>query len=92
VSYLALTGGSSITAPLAGAFSQDNKLFFVSTSGDNKVHYIDVPTLTDTKQISPGLPACTPVASGGVDVGCTYTGSEKVVPATEVTVKPRTTT
>jgi hypothetical protein len=96
VSYLALTGGSLITAPLAGAFSPDNKLFFVSTSGDNKVHYIDIATdptkPADTKQISPGLPACTPVASGGVDVGCTYTGSEKVVPATEVTVKPRTTT
>ena len=52
---------------MAGAFSPDNTLFFVSTSGDNMVHYIDTRTLTDTQQISPNLPACTP----GSDPGCT---------------------
>jgi hypothetical protein len=43
------------TAPLAGAFSPDNSTFFVGTAGDNLVHLIDVPSLTDTKTINPGL-------------------------------------
>ena len=65
------SSAASITAPLAGAFTPDNKLFFVSTAGDNMIHYISVPLVTtnpanaDTQQISPNLPACTPVSSGG---------------------------
>src|SRR5271170_6814639 len=43
------------TAPLAGIFSPDNETIFVGTAGDNLVHYIDVPSLTDTQQINPGL-------------------------------------
>ncbi len=88
-------GGSSaaeITAPIAGAFSPDSSYFFVSTAGDNKIHYISVPTLTDTEQISPNLPACTPVSDGGNDLGCTYTGTGTTVPATFIAVKPRPTT
>jgi DNA-binding beta-propeller fold protein YncE len=53
-----LTGvplAGSVTAPLAGAFSPDNTLFFVGTAGDNLVHFINVQTLTDTQQINPGL-------------------------------------
>ena len=100
ISYLPLSGSSSITAPLAGAFSPDNTLFFVSTAGDNKVHYISVPLVTsspataDTQQITPGLPACTTVANGGVDPGCAYTGTSggATVPATVIYVKPRATT
>jgi sugar lactone lactonase YvrE len=89
VGYVTLTAGSSpIHAPLAGAFSPDNKLFFVSTAGDNKIHSISVPTLTDTTQISPDLPAC----SSTTDSGCTFTGSGAVVPATAIVVKPRSTT
>jgi trimeric autotransporter adhesin len=90
--YIPLTGSASITAPIAGAFSPDDTLFFVSTAGDNKVHYINVQTLTDTQQISPNLPACTPISSGGTDPGCTYTGTDTVVPAKVITVKPRSTT
>ncbi|MGH9520363.1 MAG: hypothetical protein ACRD2D_11970, partial [Terriglobales bacterium] len=90
--YVALTGSSSIMAPVAGAFSPDDKLFFVSTTGDNKVHYIDVQTLHDTQQVSPNLPACTPISQGGSDPGCTYTGTDSTVPTTVVTVKPRSTT
>lgn len=67
---------TSATAPLAGAFSLDDTLFFVSTSGDNLVHYINVNTLTDTQQIAPGL-----VDANG-----------NVVPATFIAVKPRATT
>jgi trimeric autotransporter adhesin len=89
VGYLTLTGGSAVTAPVAGAFSPDNTLFFVSTSGDNQIHYIDTTTLKDTQQISPNLPACTP----GADPGCKITGTApSVVPATVIWVKPRATT
>jgi len=89
VGYLTLTGSSAITAPIAGAFSPDNTLFFVSTAGDNKVHYIDTNTLKDTQQISPDLPGCTP----GSDVDCTIQGTApSVVPATAIWVKPRSTT
>jgi hypothetical protein len=86
---LTLVGGSSITAPVAGAFSPDNTLFFVSTAGDNKVHYINTTTLQDTLQISPNLPACNPTT----DQGCTApAGTTSPVPATVITVKPRATT
>lgn len=89
VGYLTLTGSTSITAPVAGAFSPDNTIFFVSTAGDNKVHYIDTNTLQDTQQISPGLPACTPGTDDGCTLAAPVTGS---VPATVITVKPRSTT
>jgi hypothetical protein len=92
VQYITLTGNSSITAPLAGAFAPDDSLFFISTAGDNMIHYISVPTLTDKQQISPNLPACTPVSAGGNDLGCTHTGSGVIVPATAIAVKPRPTT
>jgi hypothetical protein len=88
VNYVTLTGSSAITAPLTGAFSPDNKLFFVSTAGDNLIHYIDVPTLKDTQQINPNLPGCTP----GTDAGCTLPSTTTHVPATVIAVKPRTTT
>jgi hypothetical protein len=86
---------SNILAPLAGIFTPDDKYFFVSTAGDNMIHQIDVPTLTDKLQFSPNLPACTPVSAGGTDLGCTYTGPNPgtaVVPATTLAVKPRSTT
>jgi hypothetical protein len=95
INYLSLTGGSAITAPVAGAFSPDNTLFFVSTAGDNLIHYIDTqkavtdPVHADTQQINPNLPPCAP----GSDPGCLITtpisGS---VPATAIAVKPRATT
>lgn len=92
VGTVALTGASSITAPLVGTFSPDNTYFFVSTAGDNEIHYIKIPTSisstslpTDTKQVSPNLPACSPSTDGG----CTYTGSDSIVPATAIVVKPR---
>jgi hypothetical protein len=97
VSYVQLSGASSVTAPLAGAFSPDNSLFFVSTAGDNKVHYISIPTTaggvpvesTSTPPISPNLPVCT-VAT---DDGCkAVSGTTGIVPATVITVKPRATT
>ncbi|MGD0832439.1 MAG: hypothetical protein ABR907_16005, partial [Terracidiphilus sp.] len=100
VEYLPLTtqkGGKAPVAPLAGAFTPDSTLFFVSTAGDNMIHYITIPPSvnanslpTDTQQISPNLPACT----GGVDAGCTYpgNGNGEVAPVTAIVVKPRSTT
>jgi hypothetical protein len=95
LSYLTLTGGDAVTAPLAGAFTPDDQIFFVSTAGDNKVHYISVPLVTsspataDTQQISPNLPACAPT-----DAYCTNetTPAGNIVPATVIAVKPRATT
>jgi hypothetical protein len=102
VNYVTLMNGTApstaVTAPLAGAFSPDNNLFFVSTAGDNQIHYITLPTTAtgtpkDTQQTSPNLPACTPVspAGNGTDPGCTLTTAPtpSIVPATVITVKPR---
>jgi trimeric autotransporter adhesin len=101
VGYVTLNGSAAVTAPLVGAFTPDDALFFVGTAGDNLVHYISIPAVvnsatppTDTQQIAPNLPACIPVASGGNDVGCTLptTYTNTVVPVTAIVVKPRSTT
>lgn len=104
VGYVPLTtqtGGTAPIAPLAGAFTPDDALFFVSTAGDNMIHYISVPLVVsnpasaDTQQISPNLPSCMPVSSGGTDAGCVYVGANPgtaIVPATAIAVKPRPTT
>jgi hypothetical protein len=75
---LAEPAGTAVkaTAPLAGAFSLDNTLFFVSTSGDNLVHYISIPALTDSQQINPGLQDL----------------NGNPLPATIIVTKPRPTT
>ncbi len=104
VNYVTLGGSSAsaITAPLVGAFSPDSTYFFVSTAGDNMIHYISIPPVlspatppVDTQQISPNLPSCTPLSAGGDDLGCIYSGPNPgtaVVPATGIEVKPRSTT
>jgi hypothetical protein len=89
LNYVALNGANAITAPIAGAFSLDDKLFFVSTAGDNLIHFINTSTLQDTQQINPNLPACTP----GSDPDCLITTpTTSSVPATAIVVKPRSTT
>lgn len=45
----------SAGAPIGGVFSPDTNTFYVSTSGDNLVHFINTSTLTDTQQINPEL-------------------------------------
>ena len=89
LNYLTLTNSTAITAPVAGSFSPDDTVFFVSTAGDNQIHYIDVKTLTDKQQISPNLPPCAP----GSDPNCTITTPTTTpVPATAIAVRPRATT
>jgi hypothetical protein len=89
VNYVTLSGGNAVTAPIAGAFSLDNKIFFVSTAGDDLIHFISTSTLTDTQQVAPTLPACAP----GSDPGCLITNpTSNPVPATVIIVKPRSTT
>jgi hypothetical protein len=99
--YVTLNGSANVIAPLAGAFTPDDKFFFVATAGDNMIHFISIPHVvspasppTDTQQISPNLPACSPITAGGVDAGCTYSGpsSVTVVPVTAIAIKPRATT
>ena len=98
VGYVTLKDAASITAPVAGAFTPDNTLFLVSTSGDNKIHYISIPATptgvpADTQQLSPNLPACVPQSAS--DPYCTNpvgTNPSSFVPATVITVKPRSTT
>jgi trimeric autotransporter adhesin len=63
-------------SPVAGIFSPDDTLFFVSTSGDNLIHYISPSTLTDTLTINPGL----------------TNAAGQPVPAQMLAVKPRPTT
>jgi hypothetical protein len=91
LNYITLTGGSAVIAPVAGAFSLDNQYFFVSTAGDDLVHFINTTNLQDTQQINPGLPACT----SGTDPGCAFNTATPpasgIVPATVITVKPRST-
>ncbi|HVT99879.1 MAG TPA: hypothetical protein VHE33_20435, partial [Acidobacteriaceae bacterium] len=46
---------SGAQAPVAGVFSPDGAVFFVSTSGDNQVHMVNTGTLTDTQTLDPKL-------------------------------------
>jgi len=91
LNYITLTGGNAVLAPIAGAFSLDNQYFFVSTSGDEQIHFVKTSTLTDTQQIKPGLPAC----AAGSDPSCVYNNTTPpasgTVPATVILVKPRNT-
>ena len=64
-------------APISGIFSPDETIFFVSTSGDNLLHFIDPVTLTGYADHS----------------NPTLTDSTgKPVPVQMLAVKPRATT
>lgn len=56
-----LTLSGTATAPLAGAFSSDNKTFYVTTTGDNALHIVTVngTTINDSSTIPVNLPAAT---------------------------------
>ncbi len=74
LSNVQLSGGAM--APIAGVFSPDETLFFVSTTGDDLVHFVNPATLTDTQTVKPNLTD----ANGNP------------VPAQMLAVKPRATT
>ncbi len=63
-------------SPISGIFSPNETIFFVGTTGDNLVHFIDPVGLKDTQTINPGL-----VNSSGTPV-----------PVQMMAVKPRSTT
>jgi hypothetical protein len=89
VNYVTFSDSSAVTAPLTGALTLDNQYFIVSTAGDDQIHFINTSTFQDTLQLSPNLPACTP----GSDPDCLITTpTTNPVPATVITVKPRSTT
>jgi len=80
-------------APIVGAFSPDNSLFFVGTSGDNLLHLVNVPTLTDTQTMDPKLTCSVPAPTGTTppaqQPSCTFGAP---VPVQFIAVQPRTTT
>ena len=96
---LTASGTTVPTAPIFGVFSPDSSYFFVSTAGDDLIHYITIPANpsianppVDSQQIAPSLPACAPT-----DFGCAFTTkapapASGIVPATYIAVKPRSTT
>jgi hypothetical protein len=92
LNYVTLSGGNTVTAPIAGAFTLDNKLFFVSTAGDDLIHFINTSTFQDTKQINPGLPACTPGSDPDCIFNTTPAPASGIVPTTAIAVKPRAST
>lgn len=102
VTFADSTSSTPPTAPLVGAFSPDNSIFFVSTAGDNEIHFISIPPNvstssppTETQHASPNLPACTPISAGGTDAGCLYPTAPAptaTVPPTTIAVKPRSVT
>lgn len=65
----------SAKSPVAGIFSPNETIFFVSTSGDDLVHFVDPTTLQDTQTINPGL----------------LDANGKPVPVQMMAVKPRST-
>lgn len=83
-----LTGPAG--APLAGVFSPDTNTFYVSTSGDDLVHYINttnVNALADTQQINPGLTCgTTTTAPANPWLACT---AGQPVPALFLASRPR---
>jgi hypothetical protein len=48
-----LSGGAR--SPVAGIFSPNETIFFVSSSGDNLIHFVDPVALKDTQTINPKL-------------------------------------
>ncbi len=85
-----LTGQAG--APIGGVFSPDTSTFYVSTSGDDLVHFINTTNingLTDTQQISPGL-TCGTTTTAPADpfLACTQGNT---VPALFLAARPRPT-
>ncbi len=85
-----LTGQAG--APIGGVFSPDTNTFYVSTNGDDLVHFINttnINALTDTQQINPGLTCgTTTTAPANPFLACTLGNP---VPALFLASRPRPT-
>ena len=82
---VALTGQAG--APIGGTFSPDTTTFYVSTSGDDSVHFINTATLTDTQKINPSLTCgTTTTAPANPFLACTQNNP---VPALFLASRPR---
>ncbi|MHB8303955.1 MAG: YncE family protein [Acidobacteriaceae bacterium] len=83
-----LTGQAG--APIAGVFSPDTNTFYVSTTGDDLIHFIDtanVNALTDTQQVNPRLTCdVTTTAPANPFLACTQ---GKPIPALFLAARPR---
>jgi hypothetical protein len=91
LSYVPLktsSGSPAPAVPLAGVFSPDTNTFYVSTSGDDLVHFISTTSpLTDTQQINPGLTCgTTTTADSNSFLNCNI---GQVVPALFLASRPR---
>ncbi|MEO6829771.1 MAG: hypothetical protein ABI164_08155, partial [Acidobacteriaceae bacterium] len=75
-----------------GTFSPDTSYFYVSTSGDDLVHYIhtaNINALSDTQQVNPGLTCgTTTTAPANPFLACTL---GQPVPALFLASRPRPT-
>lgn len=53
ISSVQLSGEAK--SPVAGIFSPNETIFFVSTSGDDLIHFVNPQTLQDSQTVNPGL-------------------------------------
>jgi hypothetical protein len=85
-----LTGQAGV--PIGGTFSPDGNTFYISTSGDDLVHFIstsNINALADTQNINPGLTCgVTTTATANPFLDCTQ---GKPVPALFLASRPRPT-
>ncbi|MCL2659696.1 MAG: hypothetical protein FWD64_04160 [Acidobacteriaceae bacterium] len=74
------SGAAAPTAPVDAAISTDNTTLFVGTTGDNSVHQIDVPSLSDNAAniIAPNLVCTDPKTNA--DIPACPNGSITAIP------------
>jgi hypothetical protein len=84
----AVTLSNGATAPVSGIFSPDNQTFYTGTSGDNRVHVINVPARTDSGTLNPSLFLCN---TQDVNGNCTSTATTFATPDL-LSNRPRPTT
>ncbi len=74
---------ATATAPLAGAFSPDQSIFFVSTQGDNEIHFISIPT-----NVSSSAPPPTRSRSAPIYLPARRSLTEATTPVVSIPPRP----